>query len=101
MRIIKDLTAKTGLRLELRLPDEGPFALFIYFHGGGLQNGGISSCHYFSETLCKRGIGVMLDGVFNHTGDDSRYFNAKGRYETVGAAQSVRSPYYPWYYFKN
>ena len=76
MRIIQNLTAKTGLRLELRLPDEGPFALFIYFHGGGLEKGGISSCHYFSETLCKRGIGVM--GVQYHLyppdgGDAVRY----------------------------
>ena len=47
----------------------------------------------------KRGIRVMLDGVFNHTGDDSRYFNRAGYYETVGAYQSPNSPYYPWYGF--
>ena len=47
----------------------------------------------------KRGIRVMLDGVFNHTGDDSRYFNRAGFYETVGAYQSPNSPYYPWYGF--
>ena len=27
----------------------------------------------------------MLDGVFNHTGSDSIYFNRKGRYQTLGA----------------
>ena len=47
----------------------------------------------------KRGIRVILDGVFNHTGDDSRYFNRAGYYETVGAYQSPNSPYYPWYGF--
>lgn len=47
----------------------------------------------------KRGIRVMLDGVFNHTGDDSRYFNRAGFYDTVGAYQSPNSPYYPWYNF--
>lgn len=47
----------------------------------------------------KRGIRVILDGVFNHTGDDSRYFNRAGFYETVGAYQSPNSPYYPWYGF--
>lgn len=47
----------------------------------------------------KRGIRVMLDGVFNHTGDDSRYFNRAGYYDTVGAYQSPDSPYYPWYGF--
>ena len=45
------------------------------------------------------GIRVILDGVFNHNGRDSRYFNAQGRYDTVGAAQSQDSPYYPWFSF--
>ncbi len=53
--------------------------------------------------LCReahhRGIRVMLDGVFNHTGSNSRYFNAEGWYPQAGAAQSVDSPYYPWYRF--
>lgn len=47
----------------------------------------------------KRGIRIMLDGVFNHTGSDSRYFNARGTFEDMGAAQSKDSPYYPWYRF--
>ena len=45
------------------------------------------------------GIRVILDGVFNHNGKDSRYFNADGRYDTLGAAQSQDSPYYPWFHF--
>ena len=49
----------------------------------------------------KHGIGVVLDGVFSHTGDDSRYFNAKHRYNTVGAANSPDSPYHSWYKFGN
>lgn len=48
----------------------------------------------------KRGISILLDGVFNHTGSDSIYFNAKGTYASVGAAQSKNSPYYPWYTFE-
>ena len=47
----------------------------------------------------KRGIHVMLDGVFNHTGSASRYFNADGFYPELGAAQSKDSPYYNWYHF--
>ena len=47
----------------------------------------------------KRGIHVMLDGVFNHTGSNSRYFNAQGYYPQLGAAQSRNSPFYPWYHF--
>lgn len=48
----------------------------------------------------KRGMHIMLDGVFNHTGSDSRYFNAKGLYDSLGAAQSKDSPYYGWYSFR-
>lgn len=47
----------------------------------------------------ERGMYIMLDGVFNHTGSDSIYFNKKGRYPTLGAYQSKESPYYDWYYF--
>ena len=46
------------------------------------------------------GMRVMLDGVFNHTGHNSRYFNALGQYDSVGAAQSQDSPYYSWYNFR-
>ena len=56
------------------------------------------------RTLCEqaaaRGMRVVLDGVFNHTGYDSRYFNARGRYNSVGAHQSKDSPYYRWYDFQ-
>ena len=43
---------------------------------------------------------VMLDGVFSHTGADSRYFNQLGHYEDIGACQSEDSPYFGWYTFK-
>ncbi|HAH78902.1 MAG TPA: alpha-glycosidase, partial [Ruminococcaceae bacterium] len=46
------------------------------------------------------GIRVLLDGVFNHTGSDSVYFNREGRYPGPGAYQSKESPYFPWYRFK-
>lgn len=53
--------------------------------------------------LCKaaheNGMYIILDGVFNHTGDDSIYFNRKNRYDTVGAYNSKESPYYPWFNF--
>ena len=47
-----------------------------------------------------RGIRIILDGVFNHTGDDSRYFNRRGNYSDVGAYQSEASPYADWYTFQ-
>jgi len=48
----------------------------------------------------KRGIRVVLDGVYSHTGADSRYFNKYGHFREIGAYQSERSPYYPWFTFK-
>ena len=47
------------------------------------------------------GIRIMLDGVFSHTGQDSKYFNAFGNYNSVGAAQSKESPYSSWYTFEH
>ena len=47
------------------------------------------------------GMRVMLDGVFNHQAFVSRYFNGDGSYDSVGAAQSQDSPYYPWYHFSH
>ena len=56
------------------------------------------------EALCDRaravGIRILLDGVFSHTGSDSRYFNRLGRYDSLGAYQSLESPYASWYRFK-
>lgn len=53
--------------------------------------------------LCKEaeklGIGIILDGVFNHTGSNSKYFNKDGKYDTIGAYQGESSPYYDWYRF--
>lgn len=47
------------------------------------------------------GMRIIIDGVFNHTGSDSVYFNKKGRYKTVGAYQSQNSKYYSWYDFSD
>ncbi len=55
------------------------------------------------RALCQgahqRGMRVILDGVFNHQGFVSKYFNGDGSYPTLGASQSQSSPYYPWYHF--
>lgn len=56
------------------------------------------------KRLCKeasqRGIRILLDGVFSHTGADSVYFNQRGNYPGKGAYQSQNSPYVSWYRFK-
>ena len=47
----------------------------------------------------KRGIRIILDGVFSHTGSDSLYFNREGRYGQGGAYHDPNSPYRSWYDF--
>ena len=49
----------------------------------------------------KIGIKIILDGVFSHTGSDSKYFNKFGNYNSLGAYQSLQSPYYRWYRFND
>ena len=57
------------------------------------------------KLLCQKakekGIRIILDGVFSHTGDDSKYFNKYGKYNTIGAYQSEDSPYFKWYRFND
>lgn len=55
--------------------------------------------HLCSVARDKYGISIILDGVFSHTGCDSKYFNMYNRYNTVGAYNSKESPYYSWYKF--
>lgn len=47
----------------------------------------------------KYGIAIILDGVFSHTGDDSRYFNKYHRYEEDGAYNSQTSKWSSWFKF--
>ena len=49
-----------------------------------------------------RGIKVILDGVYSHTGSNSLYFNKDNAFPgTKGAYQSEESPYRNWYTFYN
>ncbi len=54
----------------------------------------------FVQAAENQGMKVILDGVFNHTGDNSVYFNKYGQYPSLGAYQSKESPYYSWYSFQ-
>ncbi len=55
--------------------------------------------------LCKiakeYGISIILDGVFSHTGADSRYFDKMGRYGKKGAYNCKNSKYRSWFKFRN
>lgn len=48
----------------------------------------------------EQGIRIVLDGVFNHTGADSRYFDRLGNYGGDGACRGEDSPYYKWFRFR-
>ncbi len=63
--------------------------------------GGDEALRELTEKAKEFGINVILDGVFNHTGSDSVYFNREGNYSTVGAYNSPSSPYYNWYAFRD
>ncbi|MBR4941352.1 MAG: glycoside hydrolase family 13 protein, partial [Clostridia bacterium] len=56
--------------------------------------------HLCSEAMA-RDIRIIGDGVFSHTGDESIYFDKKGRETVPGAYQSKDSPYFSWYRFRN
>ena len=51
------------------------------------------------EAAKKLGMRVILDGVFAHTGADSKYFNRDKHYPGSGAYNSERSPFRKWYTF--
>ena len=63
--------------------------------------GGNDALKALIDAAHSKGIKIILDGVFNHTGADSIYFNRYSTYDSLGAYQSKESPYYSWYDFKN
>ena len=46
-----------------------------------------------------KGIKVILDGVYSHTGSNSLYFNKNNTFLSKGAFNSTDSPFYSWYTF--
>ena len=46
-----------------------------------------------------RGIKVILDGVYSHTGSNSLYFDKEGTFGGNGAYNSKSSPFYSWFTF--
>lgn len=47
----------------------------------------------------QKGIKIVLDGVFNHVGSSSKYFNAEGKYGSGGAFNDKNSHYRSWFTF--
>ena len=63
--------------------------------------GGLAAFRRLIRAAHGRGMKIVLDGVFNHTGDDSRYFNRYGEYPTAGAFANPDSPFADWYDFSD
>jgi len=65
--------------------------------------GGNLAFERFSGRMKENQIAFLMDGVFSHTGADSRYFNKLDRYEEHGAYQTAQgkgsSKYSSWYSF--
>lgn len=61
--------------------------------------GGETALAELTEKAGALGVRIMLDGVFNHVGDNSLYFNKYGAYPSLGAYQSEASPYSSWFTF--
>ena len=63
--------------------------------------GGEAAFKNLIERAEECGIKVILDGVFNHTGDDSLYFDKYEKYGKTGAFSNNNSPFRNWFCFKN
>lgn len=55
---------------------------------------------YLLDEIHKRDMHVILDGVFNHVGQFSRYFNKDGYFVKPGAYQGPTSKYFHWFDFE-
>ncbi len=52
---------------------------------------------YLCDKAHSKDIKIIIDAVFNHTGNDSKYFNEYGNFKELGAFQSEKSKYFPFY----
>ena len=63
--------------------------------------GGDQAFTNLSTELNRRGMQVILDGVFNHASSDSLYFDRYHRYPTDGACESLSSMWRSWFHFND
>ena len=59
--------------------------------------GGQAAFEHLLKSAKEADMRVILDGVFNHTGNNSRYFDRFGEYGGKGAYANPKSPYRDWY----
>lgn len=63
--------------------------------------GGDSAFTALQQEMNRRGMRVILDGVFNHASSDSLYFDRYHRYPTDGACESLTSVWRTWFQFND
>lgn len=63
--------------------------------------GGRKALDALIEKAAEYNMRILLDGVFNHTGNDSLYFDRYGNYGGTGAYGNPDSSYRDWYHFGN
>ena len=62
MKVIRDIPYAEGAlssELDVYMPDGEASAVFLYFHGGGLERGDKKSAERFADYLLERGIAVV------------------------------------------
>lgn len=99
-----DYLASLGVTVIYLNPVFQAYSNHRYDTGDYLQIDPLLGTNAQFKELCRqareKGMRIILDGVFNHTGSDSLYFNKEGHYASVGAFQSQDSPYSSWYTFQ-
>ena len=63
--------------------------------------GGEAAFKNLLDKAREQGIRIILDGVFNHTGDDSLYFDRYEKYGKTGAYSNPDSPFRDWFRFRS
>ena len=61
--------------------------------------GGDEAFAHLIKEAKARSMKIVLDGVFNHTGDNSRYFDKYRKYGKTGAYANRDSEYRGWFHF--
>jgi glycosidase len=78
-------------------------------HGYDTQNytqidpyfGNLDHWQRLEREASRRGIRLILDGVFNHMSSDSSFFDRYAHFTESGACESLSSPFRPWFRFFN
>ncbi|HZM09029.1 MAG TPA: alpha-amylase family glycosyl hydrolase [Candidatus Limnocylindrales bacterium] len=63
--------------------------------------GGDAAFTALQAEMNRRGMKVILDGVFNHSSSDGLYFDRYHRYPTDGACESLSSVWRSWIHFND